>query len=197
MAHVRRLRCSLRYKPNPWAFPTVVGWLFAWVEVGDETLTFSSGRLVPGRVSWTVRKNDPHEDRRGPRRRRVLLRTDLHHRRRASPRPLRSRPRHTPGRPAGRDHQAHRPPTPADTRSSPSSTPASRCATCRKPRPTPIHAPPCATTGPGSSWAAMPPTSPEQPADLGFWVPAGAQNQSRPARDFGERVICASPGARI
>jgi integrase/recombinase XerD len=39
------------------------------------------------------------------------------------------------------------------------STPASRCATSRKPRPTPTRGPPCAMTGPGPPWTGTPPTS--------------------------------------
>jgi hypothetical protein len=54
-----RVRSSLRYATAPGAFPTVVGWPFAWIEVGPELLTFSSGRLVPfGRVRWSVRRDD-------------------------------------------------------------------------------------------------------------------------------------------
>ncbi|MHB8498907.1 MAG: hypothetical protein ACYDES_13160 [Acidimicrobiales bacterium] len=53
-----RLRSSLRYAPAHGAFPTVVGWPFAWIEVAAETLTFSTGRLVPGGVRWTVNRSD-------------------------------------------------------------------------------------------------------------------------------------------
>jgi site-specific recombinase XerD len=47
-------------------------------------------------------------------------------------------------------------------------TPVSRCATSRKPPPTPTHAPPCAMTGPAPRWTgtppiSSPPTSPEPP----------------------------------
>jgi integrase/recombinase XerD len=50
--------------------------------------------------------------------------------------------------------------TPCGTPSSPPPwTPACRCATCRKPPPTPTRAPPCATTGPEPPSTATPPTS--------------------------------------
>lgn len=54
-----RLRCSLRYAPAAGAFPTVVGWPFAWMEVSPDSLTFSTGRLVPfSRTRWTVRRDE-------------------------------------------------------------------------------------------------------------------------------------------
>ena len=42
--------------------------------------------------------------------------------------------------------------------SPPPSTPECRCVTSKRPPPTPIHAPPCATTGPESPSTATPPT---------------------------------------
>jgi hypothetical protein len=52
-----RIRCSLRYAPNPGSGPTLVGWPFAWMEITADSVTFSAGRLVPfGRPRWEVRK---------------------------------------------------------------------------------------------------------------------------------------------
>jgi hypothetical protein len=52
----QRLRCSLRYFPEPGGGPpTTVGWPFAWLEVSEGNLTVAAGRLVPfGRPRWTV-----------------------------------------------------------------------------------------------------------------------------------------------
>ena len=52
------MRCSLRSAPAPGAFPTLIGWPFAWIEVSDQSLTFSAGRLVQfGRPRWQARRD--------------------------------------------------------------------------------------------------------------------------------------------
>lgn len=54
---VVRIRCSLRYAPNPGSGPTLIGWPFAWMEITTDSITFSAGRFVPfGRPKWEVRK---------------------------------------------------------------------------------------------------------------------------------------------
>jgi hypothetical protein len=71
------------------------------------------------------------------------------------------------GSPAARGSSSRSARTRCGMRSSPPhSTPACRCATCRKLLRTPTRVPPCATTGPGpastaTSLASSPPTSPE------------------------------------
>jgi hypothetical protein len=62
------------------------------------------------------------------------------------------------------------------------------CGTCRRPPPTRILAPPCATTGRGcrstvTPPTSCPPTSPEPPADstLPFWAPTTRSAPSRQA----------------
>jgi len=68
-------------------------------------------------------------------------RTDLHHPGRAAAGPARSRADRPPGRPPRRGGQEDRARIPCGTRSSPPpSTPACRCATSRKPPPTPTRA---------------------------------------------------------
>lgn len=52
-----RLRCSLRYAREG-GFPEVIGFPFARLDIDDDSLTFSGGRLVPfGRPHWTVRRD--------------------------------------------------------------------------------------------------------------------------------------------
>jgi hypothetical protein len=48
-----RLRSSLRYSRDG-GLPRVIGFPFARVDIEEDTLTFSAGRLVPGRPQWTV-----------------------------------------------------------------------------------------------------------------------------------------------
>jgi hypothetical protein len=49
-----RLRCSLKHAPAPRAFPTLIVWPFAWLEVTPETI-LSAGKLAPiGRPRWSV-----------------------------------------------------------------------------------------------------------------------------------------------
>jgi hypothetical protein len=53
-----RLRCSLRFSSIPGAFPSVVGWPFAWMEITAQSLTFSTGLLLPfSRARWSVRRD--------------------------------------------------------------------------------------------------------------------------------------------
>lgn len=53
-----RLRSSLRYAPAPEAFPTVVGWPFAWIESSEECLAFGTGMFAPfRRERWRVERD--------------------------------------------------------------------------------------------------------------------------------------------
>ncbi len=72
-------------------------------------------------------------------------------------------------------------------------TPAYRCGMCRKPPPTPIHAPRCAMTGPAPPWTATPltsspPTSPEPPDSTpasrytSAWLAAGQADRRQEHR---------------
>ncbi len=51
------MRSSLRYAKHNGVPPTVIGWPFAKVSINDDQLLFSSGCLVPGRVSWQVNRS--------------------------------------------------------------------------------------------------------------------------------------------
>jgi len=97
--------------------------------------------------------------------RRACERAAVHRCGRAPAGPARRRPHRTPGHPAPRS-QARQPAHPAPRLHHRRWMPASRCATCRKPPPTPTRAPPCATTGPAPASTGTPltsslPTSPE------------------------------------
>jgi len=56
MAEVK-MRSSLRYAKHRGGPPTVIGWPFAKVSINDDRLVFSSGHLIPGRVSWEVSRS--------------------------------------------------------------------------------------------------------------------------------------------
>jgi hypothetical protein len=69
--------------------------------------------------------------------------------------------------------------------------PVSRCATCRKPLPTPTRSPPCTMTGPGHPWTGTPPTS-SSPTSRGRPVrgsPAGTVPPGRPPARRNQRNL--------
>ena len=51
------MRSSLRYAKHSDGPPTVIGWPFAKVSINGDRLVFSSGRFVPGGVSWRVTRS--------------------------------------------------------------------------------------------------------------------------------------------
>ncbi len=53
-----KVRCSLRFAKEHGSPPVIVGWPLATMTIGDDSLTFASGRLVPGRRRWHVRRED-------------------------------------------------------------------------------------------------------------------------------------------
>ena len=69
---------------------------------------------------------------------------------------------------------------------------ASRCPTCRRPHPTPIRAPPCATIAPASPWTGTPLTS-SPPTSR---APPGNRNRLATARPGGQLPGGAALGHR-
>ena len=57
MADDVKMRSSLRYAKHRGGPPTVIGWPFAKVSISGDQLLFSSGRLVPGKVSRLVSRS--------------------------------------------------------------------------------------------------------------------------------------------